>query len=52
VDAWRQVFEVNVTGVFLCCRAVVPLMVRQNDGRIVNVPSAAGKEGNPKRVCL
>jgi 3-oxoacyl-[acyl-carrier protein] reductase len=47
VDAWRQVLEVNLTGVFLCCRAVVPLMVRQKYGRIVNVASIAGKEGNP-----
>jgi 2-dehydro-3-deoxy-L-rhamnonate dehydrogenase (NAD+) len=47
VDAWRQVMDVNVTGVFLCCRAVVPLMIRQNYGRIVNVASVAGKEGNP-----
>ena len=47
VEAWRQVLEVNLTGVFLCCRAVVPLMVRQNYGRIVNVASIAGKEGNP-----
>jgi 2-dehydro-3-deoxy-L-rhamnonate dehydrogenase (NAD+) len=47
VDAWRQVMEVNIDGVFLCCRAVVPLMIRQNYGRIVNVASVAGKEGNP-----
>jgi NAD(P)-dependent dehydrogenase (short-subunit alcohol dehydrogenase family) len=38
---------VNLDGVFLCCRAVVPLMVRQGYGRIVNVASIAGKEGNP-----
>jgi NAD(P)-dependent dehydrogenase (short-subunit alcohol dehydrogenase family) len=47
IDAWRQVMEVNVTGAFLCCRAVVPLMIRQNYGRIVNIASIAGKEGNP-----
>lgn len=46
-DAWRQVMEVNLNGVFLCCRAVVPLMISQNYGRIVNVASIAGKEGNP-----
>jgi NAD(P)-dependent dehydrogenase (short-subunit alcohol dehydrogenase family) len=46
-DAWRQVMDVNLTGVFLCCRAVVPIMMRQNYGRIVNVASVAGKEGNP-----
>jgi 3-oxoacyl-[acyl-carrier protein] reductase len=44
---WRRVLEVNLNGVFLCCRAVVPGMIRQNYGRIVNVASIAGKEGNP-----
>jgi len=47
IDAWRSVIEVNLNGVFLCCRAVVPLMIQQNYGRIVNVASVAGKEGNP-----
>ncbi len=47
VDAWQQVLDVNLTGVFLCCRAVVPHMLRQQYGRIVNVASIAGKEGNP-----
>jgi NAD(P)-dependent dehydrogenase (short-subunit alcohol dehydrogenase family) len=47
VDSWRQVLEVNLTGVFLCCRAVVPYMRAQNYGRIVNIASIAGKEGNP-----
>jgi 3-oxoacyl-[acyl-carrier protein] reductase len=39
--------DVCLTGVFLCCRAIVPLMLAQNYGRIVNVASIAGKEGNP-----
>jgi 2-dehydro-3-deoxy-L-rhamnonate dehydrogenase (NAD+) len=47
VDAWKQVIDVNLTGIFLCCRAIVPHMLRQNYGRIVNVASIAGKEGNP-----
>ena len=47
VDAWQRVMEVNLNGVFLCCRAVVPLMIGQGYGRIVNVASVAGKEGNP-----
>jgi NAD(P)-dependent dehydrogenase (short-subunit alcohol dehydrogenase family) len=47
VDAWRQVIDVDLNGVFLCCRAVVPGMVRRNYGRIVNIASIAGKEGNP-----
>jgi len=47
VDAWRQVMDVNVTGVFLCNRATVPVMLKQDYGRIVNIASVAGKEGNP-----
>jgi NAD(P)-dependent dehydrogenase (short-subunit alcohol dehydrogenase family) len=47
VDAWQQVMEVNINGVFLCCREVVPQMRRQGYGRIVNIASVAGKEGNP-----
>ena len=47
VDAWKQVFNVNVHGVFLCNRAVVPVMQKNNYGRIVNIASVAGKEGNP-----
>ncbi|HYI81855.1 MAG TPA: SDR family NAD(P)-dependent oxidoreductase, partial [Acetobacteraceae bacterium] len=47
VEAWRRVIEVNLTGVFLCCRAVVPGMRARNRGRIVNIASIAGKEGNP-----
>ena len=47
VDAWRQVIEVNLTGLFLCCREVVPVMRAANYGRIVNIASVAGKDGNP-----
>ncbi len=46
VDAWKQIIDINLTGVFLCCRAVMPYMLKQNYGRIVNVASIAGKEGN------
>jgi NAD(P)-dependent dehydrogenase (short-subunit alcohol dehydrogenase family) len=46
-EQWRQVIDVNLTGIFLCCRAVVPYMRAQHYGRIVNVASIAGKEGNP-----
>jgi 2-dehydro-3-deoxy-L-rhamnonate dehydrogenase (NAD+) len=46
-DAWKQVIDVSLFGVFLCCRAVVPGMIAQNYGRIVNMASIAGKEGNP-----
>ena len=47
VDEWKRVFDVNLHGVFLCNRAVVPLMQARNYGRIVNIASVAGKEGNP-----
>src|SRR5690242_6187372 len=47
VDDWRKVFDVNVHGLFYCNRAVVPIMQRKNYGRIVNIASVAGKEGNP-----
>src|SRR4029077_19938376 len=47
VDAWKQVLDINLTGVFLSNRAVAPGMVKLWWGRIVNIPSVAGKEGNP-----
>ena len=47
VDAWHAVFDINVHGVFHCCRAVVPLMRARDYGRIVNIASVAGKDGNP-----
>jgi 2-dehydro-3-deoxy-L-rhamnonate dehydrogenase (NAD+) len=47
IDAWKQVVEINLIGVFLCCRAVLPHMLSRGYGRIVNVASIAGKEGNP-----
>jgi len=47
VDDWKQVIDINLSGVFYCCRAIIPYMLRQNYGRIVNIASIAGKEGNP-----
>jgi 2-dehydro-3-deoxy-L-rhamnonate dehydrogenase (NAD+) len=47
LDAWRQVMDVNVNGLFYCNRAVVPQMLKNDYGRIVNIASVAGKEGNP-----
>jgi 2-dehydro-3-deoxy-L-rhamnonate dehydrogenase (NAD+) len=47
VAEWRRVFDVDVHGVFFCCRAIVPLMRKHDYGRIVNIASIAGKEGNP-----
>jgi 2-dehydro-3-deoxy-L-rhamnonate dehydrogenase (NAD+) len=47
IEAWRQVMDVNLNGLFYCNRAVVPHLQRNNYGRIVNIASVAGKEGNP-----
>jgi 3-oxoacyl-[acyl-carrier protein] reductase len=47
VDAWRQVFDVNVHGLFYCCRELSAHMRTRNYGRIVNIASVAGKDGNP-----
>ena len=47
VDAWKQVIDINLTGVFLCNRAVAGGMAKRGRGRIVNIASVAGKEGNP-----
>jgi 3-oxoacyl-[acyl-carrier protein] reductase len=46
LDDWRRVMSVNLDGTFLCCRAVVPHMVAAGYGRIVNIASISGKEGN------
>lgn len=47
VDSWKRVVDINLNGVFYCCRAVTPYMLDSGYGRIVNVASVAGKEGNP-----
>ncbi|MBN8938272.1 MAG: SDR family oxidoreductase [Rhizobiales bacterium] len=46
-DVWRRVIDVNLVGPFLTCRAIVPIMLAKGYGRIVNIASIAGKEGNP-----
>lgn len=46
-EVWRRVIEVNLIAPYLVCRSVVPVMLRQSYGRIVNIASVAGKEGNP-----
>jgi len=46
-EEWTRTMNVNVDSQFYCCRAIVPLMIAKNYGRIVNVASIAGKEGNP-----
>jgi NAD(P)-dependent dehydrogenase (short-subunit alcohol dehydrogenase family) len=47
IDSWKRVVDINLNGVFYCSRAVVPFMLANSYGRIVNVASVAGKEGNP-----
>lgn len=49
-EDWQSVIDVNLSGVFYCCRAVLPSMVEHGYGRIVNIASLAGKEGNPNMV--
>jgi len=46
-DEWRKVLRINLDGPFVCCKAIAPVMIKQNYGRIVNIASIAGKEGNP-----
>ena len=48
IDMWKKVVDINLMGTFNCCRAIVPNMIKNNYGRIVNVASVAGKDGNAK----
>lgn len=50
IDQWQNVVDIDLTGVFYCCRAVTPHMIKNDYGRIVNVASIAGKEGNPNAM--
>ncbi len=50
IEEWERVLRVNLTSQFLCCRTVAPHMVKAGYGRIVNIASIAGKEGNPNAV--
>ena len=47
LDEWQRVIDIDLTGIFYCCRAIVPLMRAAQYGRIVTISSVAGKEGNP-----
>ena len=49
-DDWQKVIDIDLTGVFYCCKYVAPQMIKNNYGRIVNVASIAGKEGNPNAL--
>ena len=50
LNDWQQVIDIDLNGVFYCCKSVVPTMMKNNYGRIVNVASIAGKEGNPNAM--
>ena len=49
-NEWQKIIDIDLTGVFYCCKYVVPNMIKNNYGRIVNVASIAGKEGNPNAM--
>ena len=46
VDEWNKVINVNLNGTYICCKLIVPLMIKNNYGRIVNIASVSGKDGN------
>ena len=47
LDEWKKVINLNLNSVFYCCKAIVPIIEKNNYGRILNISSIAGKEGNP-----
>ena len=49
-DDWQKIMDINLTGTFNCCKVIVPHMIKNNYGRIINVASIAGKEGNPNAM--
>ena len=50
IDQWQNVIDIDLTGLFYCCKSIVPNMIKANYGRIVNIASIAGKEGNPNAM--
>ena len=50
IDQWQNVIDIELTGLFYCCKSIVPHMIKANYGRIVNIASIAGKEGNPNAM--
>ncbi len=50
IDQWQNVIDIDLTGLFYCCKSIVPHMIEVNYGRIVNIASIAGKEGNPNAM--
>ena len=49
-EEWQKVIDIDLNGVFYCCKTIVPIMQKQNYGRIINIASIAGKEGNPNAM--
>ena len=50
LEEWQKVLDIDLTGVFYCCKTIVPHFIKNNYGRIVNISSIAGKEGNPNAM--
>ena len=50
IEEWQNVIDIDLTGVFYCCKSIVPHMIEKNYGKIVNIASIAGKEGNPNAM--
>ena len=50
IEEWQNVIDIDLTGLFYCCKSVVPHMIEKNYGKIVNIASIAGKEGNPNAM--
>ena len=50
LNDWQQIIDIDLNGVFYCCKSIVPIMIKNNYGRIVNIASIAGKEGNPNAM--
>ena len=50
IEEWQKVIDIDLTGVFYCCKSVVPHMIEKNYGKIINIASIAGKEGNPNAM--
>ncbi len=50
LEDWKTIMDIDLSGVFYCCKSIVPYMINKNYGRIVNISSIAGKEGNPNAM--
>ena len=50
IEEWQKVIDIDLSGVFYCCKSIVPHMIEKNYGKIVNIASIAGKEGNPNAM--